>query len=125
MISKNYKQFRQLVGRRGEDAAVKALEAQGFKILTRNYAVHNVGEIDVIAEKDHEIYIFEVRTRLNLGPYPDSVESVIHSKRNKVMRTAEYYVAEEQLYDRNLVFEVIRVTHDEQGNILGVEIVPF
>ena len=125
MRANSYKTFKQLIGKRGEDAAVKALEAKGFTILMRNYAIRNVGEIDIIAEKDEEIYIYEVRTRLNKGSYPNSAESVIHSKRLKVMRTAEYYVAEENLYDRNLIFEVISVTHDEQGNILRVEIVPF
>ena len=28
-------------------------------------------------------------------------------------------------YDRNIIFEVIKVTHDEQGNVLEVEFVPF
>ena len=28
------------------------------------------------------------------------------------MKTAEYYVMENDLYDRNLIFEVVMVTHD-------------
>ena len=112
-------------GDKGEEAAVKAAVDKEYKIRFRNYAVHNVGEIDIIAEKDDDLYIFEVRTRLNIGIYPDSDESVVRSKRRKVMRTAQYYVEQEGLYEKNLVFEVIKVTHDEQGNILGVEFVPF
>lgn len=121
----NRKTIKQFIGDSGEEASVKMLESEGYKILRRNYAIHNVGEIDIIAEKDGEIHICEVRTRLNIGPYPDSTESVTRSKRNKVMRTAEFFVAENNLYDKNLVFEVVRVTHDKQGNIRRIDCVPF
>ena len=66
-----------------------------------------------------------MRTRLNLGAYPDSVESVKGAKKKKVMKTAKIFVDREGLYDRNIVFEIIKVTSDEQGNILAAEFVPF
>ena len=119
------KTIKQIIGSKGEDAAVKALESKGFAILKRNFSVHNVGEIDIIAEKESDIYVFEVRARLNRGPFPDSAESVIRSKRNKVMRTAARFIDEQGYYDRNIIFEVIKFTHDEQGNVLEVEFVPF
>ncbi|MBR3341985.1 MAG: YraN family protein [Clostridiales bacterium] len=119
------KTFRQYVGARGEDAAAGLLRDKGYNILRRNYAVHNVGELDIIAEKDGDIHIFEVRTRRNIGYYPDSAESVINSKRKKVMMTAERYIDENDLYGKNVVFEVIMVTHDEQGNIQRIDFVPF
>lgn len=119
------KTFRQYIGARGEDAAAGLLRDKGYNILRRNYAVHNVGELDIIAEKDGDIHIFEVRTRRNIGYYPDSAESVINSKRKKVMMTAERYIDENDLYGKNVVFEVIMVTHDEQGNIQRIDFVPF
>jgi len=119
------KTFRQYIGIRGEDAAARLLEERGYVILQRNYTVHDVGEIDIIAEKGDDIHIFEVRTRRNVGSYPDSAESVIYSKRMKVIRTAERYIEENQLYGRNIVFEVIKVTHDRDGNILNIDFVPF
>ena len=117
--------FKRFVGDKGEDSAVKLLEEKGFTIISRNYTVHNVGEIDIIAEKGGDIHILEVRTRQNRGTYPDSAESVTSSKRRKVMKTAEYFVMENILYDRNIIFEVAMVTHDKQGNILRVDFVPF
>ena len=117
--------FKQYIGIKGEEAAAGLLKDKGYNILRRNYAVHNVGEIDIIAEKDNDIHIFEVRTRRNLGSFPDSAESVIYRKRNRVMRTAERFVNENELFDRNIIFEVIRVTHDAQGNILRIDFVPF
>ena len=119
------KTFKQYLGTKGEDAAAGLLKDKGFNILRRNYAVHNVGEIDIIAEKDEEIHIFEVRTRRNIGYYPDSAESVVLRKRNKVIKTAERFINENDLYGRNVVFEVIMVTHDAQGNILRIDFVPF
>ncbi len=119
------KTFKQYVGTNGEDAAAEKLKAEGFKILKRNFAIHNVGEIDIIAEKDGDIHICEVRTRLNIGYYPDSAESVTASKRKKVMRTTEFYLTNENIADKNVVFDVIKVTHDKQGNVLNVEILPF
>ncbi|MBR2549514.1 MAG: YraN family protein [Clostridiales bacterium] len=119
------KTFKQYIGTKGEDAAAGLLKDKGYNILRRNYAVHNVGEIDIIAEKDEEIHIFEVRTRRNIGYYPDSAESVVLRKRNKVIKTAERFINENDLYGRNVVFEVIMVTHDAQGNILRIDFVPF
>ena len=124
-ITNNSKTYRRHIGDLGEDCAVKMLEKEGYNMLARNYEIHNVGELDIIAEKDNDIYVFEVRTRLNKGSYPNSEESVTGSKRTKVMRTAEYYVSDNDLYDRNIVFEVIKVTHDAQGNILRAEKIPF
>ena len=124
-ILNSAKTIKQIIGSKGEDAAVSSLESKGFAILKRNYTVHNVGEIDIIAEKENDIYVFEVRTRLNRGSYPDSAESVIRSKRNKVIRTAARFIDEKGYYDRNIIFEVIKVTHDEQGNVQEVEFVPF
>ena len=117
--------FKRFIGDKGEDLAVKTLVDRGFTIISRNYTVHNVGEIDIIAGKDGDIHILEVRTRQNKGTYPDSAESVTASKRKKIINTAMYFVMENDLYDRNLIFEVVRVTHDKQGNILGIEFVPF
>ena len=125
MDTNSSKTYRQYIGNKGEDAAVRYLQQQGYRLLARNYAVHNVGELDIIAEKENDVHVFEVRTRMNRGAYPNSEESVIGSKRKKVMRTAEMFIARNNLYDRNVVFEVIKVTHDAQGNILGVEIIPF
>lgn len=124
-MKKKDKAFKQYVGTKGEEAAAGLLKDKGYNILRRNYSVHNVGEIDIIAEKDSDIHIFEVRTRRNIGSFPDSAESVVRKKRNRVIRTAERYLNENNMFDRNIVFEVIRVTHDAQGNILRIDFVPF
>lgn len=113
------------LGNRGESYDVKDLEAKGYRILSRNYTVHNVGELDIVAEKNGEVYVFEVRTRLNKGYYPDSAESVTSTKRLRVERTAEHFLISEEMDECNVIFEVVQVTHDEQGNIVNIEYIPF
>lgn len=117
--------YKQYIGIKGEEAASRLLEDKGYNILKRNYSEHNVGEIDIIAEKNSDIHVFEVRTRMNIGPYPDSAESVVASKRKKIIKTAERFIAEYGLYDRNIIFEIVMVTHDKTGEILKIDFVPF
>ena len=50
-MKKKDKTFKQYIGTKGEDAAAGLLKDKGYNILRRNYAVHNVGEIDIIAER--------------------------------------------------------------------------
>ena len=54
--------YKQFIGAKGEESAVKLLENNGFTILKRNYSVHNVGEIDIIAGKagDKAETIYEI-----------------------------------------------------------------
>ena len=119
------KSFKQYIGTKGEEAAAGLLKDRGYNILRRNYAVHNVGEIDIIAEKDGDIHVFEVRTIRNKGPYPDSSESVVASKRKKIIKTAERFIDENGLYGKNVIFEVIKVTHGPDDNIIRIDFVPF
>ena len=51
-----------VIGRIGEEAAAGMLEAEGYRILERNY-MSPEGEIDIIAEKDADIVFIEVKAR--------------------------------------------------------------
>ena len=51
-----------LLGAEGENIALKHLEKNGYKILARNWK-HQKEEIDIIAEKNNELAIIEVKTR--------------------------------------------------------------
>ncbi|MDR1500053.1 MAG: YraN family protein [Tannerellaceae bacterium] len=51
-----------LTGKKGEERAREYLIAQGYEILNRNWRLRHY-EIDIIASKDNELVIVEVKTR--------------------------------------------------------------
>lgn len=76
-------------GRLGEDAAVKLLTREGYKILTRNFRSRQ-GEIDIVAQDQDVLVFVEVKTRWNKKfGYPE--EAVTPQKLWSIERTGQYY----------------------------------
>ena len=116
---------RRKTGDRGEDAVVKALCDKGYILVERNFEVHGVGELDCVFEKNREIYVVEVRSRWNRGPYPTSGETVDRTKQRKILKTTGYLIAKHGWYDRNINFLIGQVTHNRSGMVQNVEFIPF
>ena len=55
-----------LIGRCGEDEAVRHLQAAGYVVLGRNWRCE-LGEIDIVARDGDVLVICEVKTRSGLG----------------------------------------------------------
>lgn len=80
----------QLIGAWGESLAKAYLEDKGFVFIMRNYLC-KMGEIDLIM-MDKEILVFvEVRVR-NTKMHGDALESINFRKQQKIRRTAERYL---------------------------------
>ena len=41
---------RRKTGDRGEDAVIRILSSQGYRLVVRNFEVHGVGELDCVFE---------------------------------------------------------------------------
>lgn len=81
---------RRLFGDRGEDLALAYFEAQGFRLLDRNWSCR-LGEIDLILEKNGIVHFVEVKTRRSLEyGYPE--ESINRKKLRHLARTIEIYL---------------------------------
>ncbi len=81
---------RALIGKRGEELAARFLEAQGFRILVRNWRCR-LGEIDLIVQREQEIRFVEVKTRRGTAfGYPE--ESVTGLKRLRWFRAIEVWL---------------------------------
>ncbi len=81
---------RRSLGRFGEDEASDYLLNEGFEILKRNFR-NRFGEVDIIARKGACVYFVEVKTRRTGScGYPE--ESVNGLKKNKILRTALWYL---------------------------------
>lgn len=79
--------WRQIIGLRAENAAATYLQAQGARILLRNYRCR-CGELDIVAQLgESELAIVEVRTRSSTT-YGGAAESVDASKRQRLIRAA-------------------------------------
>jgi len=100
-------------GNTGENMAAMYLRLRMYKILERNY-YSPVGEIDIIAKKG-ETYIFlEVKYRRDASKGLPR-EAVNIYKQNKIRRTAQHYLAANNIneYNTDIRFDVIEILGKE------------
>ena len=98
-----------IIGKTGEDYAVKYLQLNGYKIIMRNYRCR-IGEIDIIAVKDDVLSFVEVKTRYSLVAGRPA-ESVTFTKQQKIRRTAQYFMLTNGMLDNMpvLSFDVVEI----------------
>lgn len=98
-------------GRAGEEAAVRFLEKNGYRILERNTR-SALGEIDIIASEKDVICFVEVRARKGAVHRVEALESVGRTKQDKLSRLAVSYLKKKRWLDRSARFDVAAVTFD-------------
>ncbi|MHC4117360.1 MAG: YraN family protein [Planctomycetota bacterium] len=99
---------RKRLGRWGEKRCEKFLKRKGLKTLTRNFSC-KTGEIDlVMVDADRTIVFVEVKTRADesFGP---SESAITAGKKTKMIRTARYFLATNEIQDRPLRFDVVTI----------------
>ena len=104
---------RQKTGQLGEDAAVRFLQAKGYKILERNFRC-SFGEMDIIARQGDELVFIEVRSRRSEG-FGDPAESVGAVKQRKLSRIALHYLQKHDLLDTKARFDVLGIRVRPEG----------
>ena len=75
-----------ILGKAGEDAAAKYLEQNGYTIRDRNWRKNHL-ELDIVADKDKELIIVEVKTRSNTD-YIEPQDAVNWQKIRRIVITA-------------------------------------
>lgn len=81
-----------IFGKEGEEQAVKFLEEKGYKIIERNWRGRKV-EIDIIATKDHQLIIVEVKSRkTNVFGEPEEFVNRVKQK-NLIHGAQEFFYA--------------------------------
>jgi putative endonuclease len=100
------KTSKQIIGSKGEDAAVKYLCQKDYVIHHRNYRIGRA-EVDIVAEIDR-IYVFvEVKTRSTKSfGFPESF--VTDRQKNILIDAASTYTSEYQ-YIKSIRFDIISV----------------
>ncbi len=109
---------KRLFGNVGERIAARYLKRHGYKIIEKNYAVHGMGEIDIIAKgKCDEIVFVEVKRRKRDDFAPPS-QNVDYNKRKRLTKTAKKYIATHKI-NALTRFDVIEITGRKVNHIIG------
>ncbi len=105
---------RELLGRWGERRCEKFLKSRGLKKLTRNFSC-KTGEIDlVMTDTDGSIVFVEVRTRADES-FGSAESSITSSKKNRLSRAAQYFLATHNIEDRPFRFDVVTIVVGRTG----------
>ena len=81
-------------------------------ILEYNY-FSRFGEIDIIAKYEGYICFIEVKYRKN-NNYGDAGESINQTKKNRIMKTAKYYILKNDLNESSLYrFDVVLIENSK------------
>jgi putative endonuclease len=94
-------------GSGGEDVASAWLEAQGYRVVERNWRCRS-GEVDLIVRRGSLTVFVEVKERRS-GSHGRGLEAVTWTKRRRVVRAARLYAAARGLTDTDLRFDVVSV----------------
>ena len=98
---------KQILGKKGEEIAVRYFQKRGFEIVARNYRCR-YGEIDIMYAKDHNLFIVEVKTRQSLiFGYPE--EAVTPAKKQRMLRCAQAFLDEQARTYTGIVLQVVAI----------------
>lgn len=78
------------IGRAGEAAARRCLEAKGYRILQQNWHWHHY-ELDIVAATAEELVFVEVKTR-GEAPLVDPEEAIDPGKIRRIVAAADAYM---------------------------------
>lgn len=111
-----------IIGRNGEEFALKKLEKQGYKILYRNYRAGKK-EIDIIALENNILCFIEVKNYLynSLKPLYNAINQ---QKRWYLVAAATHFLATHQNYERYISrFDAVLTKHTANGEIIEFELI--
>jgi putative endonuclease len=98
---------RQVLGKSGENLAVRELTSRGYAILERRYRTEH-GEIDIVAEHGGTLVFVEVRARTT-AEFGRAAETVDDRKKRKVSAMAAEYLARHRISNRPCRFDVVAI----------------
>lgn len=99
------------LGKAGENAAVVYLENNGYLIRHRNWRKGHL-ELDIVAVKDNELIVVEVKTRSNTQ-FAQPEDAVDLPKIKRTVRAADTYIKLFQL-DIPVRFDIITVVGNKE-----------
>lgn len=115
-----------ILGKRGEEEAVKLLKKKGYKIIKTNFKAR-YGEIDIIAiepksekKQDSTLVFAEVKTRSSKS-YGSPLEAITYWKVKSLIRTAQFYKLTHPHSPSLLRIDAISVIFAPGGEVSEIE----
>ena len=102
---------RQILGKTGEDRAVRELERRGYAILARRYRTRH-GEIDIVADDGGTIVFVEVKAREGSECGGAAAAVTVHKQR-RLASMAVDYLARNHVTSRPCRFDVVAIDGPE------------
>lgn len=99
--------YRQVLGKWGEDLALKYLTENGLELISRNFRTPD-GEIDLVMFSKDQLVFVEVKTRKN-SEYSLPEEAVTDEKIEHLVAAAEWFLQKNPAYHDNWRIDVISI----------------
>ena len=106
------------LGKRGEDAAARYLQAKGYSIIERNFRCR-LGEVDIVAKHAGELVFVEVKTRTT-EEVARPADSVTAAKQEHLAKAAEVYLLRK--VKGRCRFDVVEVLMTTRGRVLQIDL---
>ena len=87
---------KKLLGKKGEDIALKYLTEKGYELVARNYRFSRYGELDLVMKDGKYLVFIEVRTKKN-KIYGSPLETIDYAKRRQIEKMAQLFLVREKL----------------------------
>ncbi|MDD7392000.1 YraN family protein [Fusobacterium gastrosuis] len=94
-----------------EEKSCELLKKEGYNILERNYQ-NRYGEIDIIAEKNHEIIFVEVKYRKS-KKFGYGYEAINKKKLTKIFNLAQIYIQLKKYTEHRVRFDCMSYLGEE------------
>ena len=114
--------WRQALGKDGEDLACDELRRRGYAILARRYRTR-VGELDIVARDGETLVFVEVKAR-RTEEFGTPGEAVTWRKRRKLQVMATDFLSRGRLLAVPCRFDVVAITLGQAGQTPRVEVFP-
>lgn len=98
------------LGKEGEDEAATYLVRHGYDILHRNWRFRKL-ELDIVAQKDNQLIIVEVKTRRN-EDFGTPDEAVTDRKIRRIISATDQYLKRFEI-DTSVRFDIICIVGDK------------
>ncbi|HZK27862.1 MAG TPA: YraN family protein [Thermoclostridium sp.] len=107
------------LGKMGESYASDYLKKRDFHILAQNYRVGRLGEIDLIATKNEQIFFVEVKSRTGYS-FGTPAEAVSYKKQRTIRNVAACFLKEYGKSDIEVHFDIIEIIMTKDGRLTNM-----